>query len=139
MIFEIATLLQDILDHAAQSTEIPALDQERAMQIAASQQKSHAAASRNPEEEVADVGDQGGYADTDEAQALAVMVEQTKLRADMRKGKSLDKGREKNAVDWRLRFDRAMISRVPKGPIYEFDTIHNRVSCTSSRSSPFLS
>lgn len=139
MIFEIATLLQDILDHAAQFTEVPALDQERAMQIAASQQMSHAAASRNPKQEVADLGDQGRYADTDGAQALAVMVEQAKLRAEMRKGRSLEKQHEKNVEDWRLRFDRAMVTRVSKGSMYEFDTVHNRINCTSSRSSPFLS
>ena len=139
MIFEIATLLQEILDHAAHSAEAPALDQERAMQIAAAQQKSHAAASRSPEQEVADLGDQGGNADTDEAQALAVMVEQAKLRAEMRKGRSLEKQHEKNVEDWRLRFDRAMVTRGLKGSMYEFDTVHNPITCTSSRSSPFLS
>ena len=41
MIFDIGTLLQDILDQAALATDAIALDQERAAQLASKQQLAH--------------------------------------------------------------------------------------------------
>lgn len=128
MIFEIATLLQDVLDLAAQSTETPALDQERALQIAAADQQNRDRAASKTEQAVSDTAAQVEVSDMDETHALAIMIEQTRSRAGKRKAKWLDKIDGDHAESGYLRFDRTMVTKDSKGFMDEFDTIHNPIS-----------
>ena len=129
MIFEIATLLQDILDHGAQSMASVALNQERTMQLEAVQQKTHDAVASIEKDEDAEIELQQEAADTDELQASTVMVEQSRLHGEKRKAKWLDtRDENKDEQSDRLRFDRTMSTQDSKGSIYEFDTVHNLIN-----------
>ena len=129
MIFEIATLLQDILDHGAQSMTSVALDQERAMQLEAVEQKTHDVAASIEKEEDVDIEMRQEAAHTDELQALTVMVEQSRLPGEKRKAKWLDtRDEKKDEQSDCLRFDRTMITKDLKGSIYGFDSIHNLIN-----------
>lgn len=129
MIFEIATLLQDILDRGAQSMTSVALDQERAMQLEADQQKTQDAVASIEKEQDAEIETPEEAANTDELQTLTVMVEQSGLHGEKRKAKLLDTRDEKNDEQSdRLSFDRTMSTQDSKGSIYEFDTIHNLIN-----------
>ena len=129
MIFEIATLLQDILDHGSQTMASVALDQERAMQLEAVKRKTHDAVASIDKEEDADIEIQQETANTDKSKALTVMVEQSRLPGEKRKAKCLDLRDEKQDEQGdRLRFDRTMSTKDLKGSIHEFDTIHNMIN-----------
>ena len=128
MIFEIATLLQDILDHGAQSMASVALDQERAMQHEAVERETQDAVASIDKEEYADIEMRQEAANTDEPRALTVMAEQSRLPGEKRKAKLLDIRDEKDGQSGRLRFDRTMSTRDLTGSRYEFDTIHNLIN-----------
>ena len=129
MIFEIATLLQDILDHGAHSMTSVALDKERAMQLEAVQQNTHDTVESTDKEEDADIEIRQEAANTAELKELTVTLEQSRLPGERRKAKWLDTLDEnKDEQSDHLRFDRTMSTKDSKGSIYEFDTIHNLIS-----------
>ena len=86
MIFEICTLLQDILDHAVQALDPLPLDQERAVQLAAEEKKARDAMASKLEEEIIDIETQpGDEEDPDKPKLTLSMMQQAQSRSEKRK------------------------------------------------------
>lgn len=125
MIFDIGTLLQDVLDQAALATDAIALDQERAAQLAVKEQLAHEALSKKTEEETVDHENRL----KDDHMTMSITMEQAQLRAEKRKARWPDK-QDKSEIEAHggLRFDRTMLTRDFEGAIAEFNTIYRKVN-----------
>ena len=125
MIFDIGTLLQDILDQAALATDAIALDRERAAQLAAKQQLAHESVSTTTGEETVDNENQS----KDDRRTMSTTMEQAQLRADKRKARWPDK-HDQSEIEAKggLRFDRTMLARNFEGDIMEFNAIYRKVN-----------
>lgn len=134
MIFEIATALQDILDQASDadhqehhstevdSSDIPNLHQERAIQEAAVTQKERFAeeAKEQTQKEI----------DEEEQRQLSHMIEQEKLRMTNRKNKQpamADPFEVQDTIPGGLQFDQPVTLTNNKGVTAVFHTVHQKV------------
>ena len=128
MIFEIGTLLQDILDHAAQATEVLTLDQERAVHLAAAEQKMHDVTASKMEEEISSTETQSEDVLIDVARSMPIMMEPARSRIERRKAKWPDK-QDQGEIEANggVRFDRTMFTRDFEGSLIEFDAVFEKV------------
>ncbi len=125
MIFEIATLLQDILDQTTaglKSKDVPTLDEERVIHDAANAQKAEQVEKERQEEQA--------QLRQEEEQALAQMMEQEKTRLAKRKGKPLnatDNVSNEDDIPGTLSFDQSVPVKTPNGAVIMLRTVYNKV------------
>ena len=130
MIYELATSITDVLEDAftdkANKQEIPALDQERALQEAAAKQKErHAQEERIQEQR---------NANEEEERILSRMVEREQARLaklNMRLPNTSDSFEPVNEVSGGITFDQMIRTKAPSGTIKAFRTVHNKAKYRS--------
>ena len=129
MIFEIATSIQDILEESIQANvqNVPALDEERAIQEAEAQQKAEQAQETQRKQQM--------EAALEEERLLVRMVEQeqsrvAKLKAQPTKAPDLFELFEPtdDDADDTLSFDRQVTAKDPKGFIVAFRVVSDKVN-----------
>lgn len=125
MIFEICTLLQDILDHAVQTMDGLTLQQERAVQVAAGERKELDTMASKIEEETIDIETQPEDEDPDMQQTTLMMMQQAQPRPEKRKARFANKA-DRSVIEGHggLQFDRAIDF---EGSLIGSDTIFGRI------------
>lgn len=125
MIFEIATLLQDVLNQSiaeTKSEDVPTLDEERVIHDAANAQKAKQVEKERQEEQA--------QLRLEEEQALSRMMEQEKTRMAKRKGKLSNTANNisnEDDIPGTLSFDQSVPVKTPKGAVIMLRTVHNKV------------
>ena len=128
MIFEIATALQELLDNVPGIAEALTLEEERAAQLATTQQAKQEASTDALEEEATGTEDKPEAANTEEDQALSIMVEQAKTRLEKRRAKSSNKpDAAEIEANGGLQFDHTITVKDAEGSPANFEVIHHRV------------
>ena len=130
MIYELATSITDVLEDAltdkSNSQDIPALDEERALQEAARKQKEeHAQEARIQEQR---------DANEEEERILSRMVEREKARLaklNMKSPQPSDSFEPVNEVYRGITFDQIIRTKAPGGTIIAFRTVHDKVKYRS--------
>ncbi|MCJ1476874.1 hypothetical protein MMC13_005543 [Lambiella insularis] len=130
MIYELATLIGDVLEDTVlvqgQTQQIPALDQERALQEAAAQEKAHQARQVKIQQQQ--------DANEEEKQMLARMVEreQARLAKLQLKTPVVESSFEHmQGVSGGLTFDQQIRAKNPDGSIVAFRIVYNKVKYRS--------
>jgi len=128
MIFEIATTLQDLLDNVPRTAEAPTLEEERAAQLALSQQIKQKESATTVESNITDTTEEANTRQTEEDEGLSIMMEQAKTRAEKRKEKSPGKpdAAEIEANEG-LQLDHVITAKDAEGSLTNFQVVHHRV------------
>ncbi|KAL8714288.1 MAG: hypothetical protein Q9225_006603, partial [Loekoesia sp. 1 TL-2023] len=124
MIFEITTLLQDILDHAAQdlAQSAPTLEEERVTQQAVVTQQA-----QKDQEEKRKLQHQ---ASVEEEKYLAEMVEKQKAQEERRRAKlqaETNQGAHATAMHDLVHFDQSIIIKDPEGNELVTDSVYGKI------------
>lgn len=128
MIFEIAATLQDLLDNVPRATEAPTLEEERAAQLALSRQEKKEDPARTIGSNTTDTAEEANARQTEEDEALSIMMEQAQTRAEKRKEKSVGKpAAAEIEANEGLQFDHVITTRDAEGSLTKFQVIHHRV------------
>ena len=124
MIFEVATLLQDVLDKVTlpnELEEVPTLEEERVFQEASNAQKA-----RQMEE---DRQREQAQARLEEEQVLSQMIEHEKKRMSKRKDKASNTANNTSNDDeipGATSFDQSILVKNSKGAVISLRTVHNK-------------
>ncbi len=125
MIFEIATLLQDVLNQPnsqSKSQDVLTLDEERVIQEAVNAHRAEQVEQQKQKEQAQSL--------LEEEQALSHMMEQEKTRLAKRKSKLLnapDNISNENDLPGTLSFDQSVPVKDPKGAVITLRTVHNKI------------
>ena len=124
MIFEIATLLQEILDKVAlphELEDVPTLDEERVFQEAATAQKAQQVEEDRRKEQA--------QARLEEEQILSQMMEQERTRMSKRKSKVsniMNDTSNEDDIPGTLSFDQSVFVKNSKGVVITLRAVHNK-------------
>lgn len=128
MIFEIAATLQDLLDSVPRTAEAPTLEEERAAQLALSQQIKPPDSATTVESNDTDTTEEANARQTEEDEALSIMMEQAQTRAEKRKEKSPGKpAAAEIEANEGLQLDHIITAKDAEGSLTKFQVIHHRV------------
>lgn len=128
MIFEIAATLQDLLDNVPRTAEAPTLEEERAAQLALSQQMKQRDSARTVESNTTVTTEEAKARQTEEDEALIIMMEQAQTRAEKRKEKPPGKpAAAEIEANEGLQLDHVITAKDAEGSLTNFQVIHHRV------------
>ncbi|KAL9587779.1 MAG: hypothetical protein Q9212_000071 [Teloschistes hypoglaucus] len=124
MIFEITTLLQDIIDHSAhgKGKDVPTLEEERAIQQAAASRLAQKVQEEQQKEQI--------QASLEEEQYLGEMVLLQKSREEKRREKpfaAAGQEQDTNQIRDVIRFDQPAVLKDPQGNDVVADAIHGKI------------